>query len=554
MNLPISDIFSLFQKGEKWCILVVFLTLILLSILEATGIYILAVVAGLLIGKNIVELTPELFSRFLEPFSNNDLLVLFVSFFFLKGVMFLISQNKIYGFLYRKYSNIASELVIEYTSRSYKEFTKFPPSVYHRNINSDSFWVIANVIIPFFNMLVEVLLIAILLSYLTIAFFEEINFLYLLLAPIIFKLILIHKKYVKRRGEESQNRLGEINRITREILNNFKFIKVGHLYPFTKAMVEDSVRAYGRNSAFLKVIAQLPRHIFEFLAIFSIAIFSITNKSEIVYSSSSGFLLIGLIRSLPSLNRIMSDFTMISYYQPSLKVINNDLKNAEKRKKIINQNPIDIKVSSLNLKDVCFSYDGLENMMLRNINLEFKLGRLYVIKGLSGSGKTTLVNILAGLLEPVSGSIFINNREINLYNENISQIISYTPQDVILNKGTLKENIEFGNTSNEKLLSKAIYASCIDDMERKLELSFNLDESANSLSGGEKQRVSIARSLYKNNQIMIFDESTSALDIKTQREVIDRIKAEYKDTILIFVAHRPEIYDLADEIIEINKG
>ena len=209
------------------------------------------------------------------------------------------------------------------------------------------------------------------------------------------------------------------------------------------------------------------------------------------------------------------------------------------------------------LIDAAIEFLNSDRNTLENLSILFKNNRSYGIFGNSGSGKTTLLNILSGILDPNSGSVFINN-EIVKYNEiNWRKRVSYVSQNPFFLNDTIKYNISFKEDleKNEQLkLIKSIRLSKFEDFMDKSNIDYNyvIGEDGSKLSGGQRQRLGIARAIYKEADLYIFDEATSGIDEKTEISLINNLKTNLKDKILIFISHNKKIVDLCDEIYELK--
>ena len=191
--------------------------------------------------------------------------------------------------------------------------------------------------------------------------------------------------------------------------------------------------------------------------------------------------------------------------------------------------------------------------------MNIKKGTSVGIIGRSGSGKSTLVDIILGLLEPEKGEIFVDGVNIKNNKHSWQSYIGYIPQDIYLLDDTIKNNITFGinnNKINKKLLSESIK---IAQLEKFIESSKNkIDTVVGNrgirISGGEKQRIGVARALYNNPEILILDEATSALDIDNENKMLDEIYQGIDNKTLIVVSHRNNTVKHCDLIYVMEHG
>jgi ATP-binding cassette subfamily B protein len=217
-------------------------------------------------------------------------------------------------------------------------------------------------------------------------------------------------------------------------------------------------------------------------------------------------------------------------------------------------------IKSLAFQDVSFRHQTAVKDALDKISFETKKGETIAFVGPSGSGKTTLVKILVGLYTPKSGKIFYNNYsgdEINF--DQLREKIGFVTQDTQLFSGTIKENLLFvrPNATDEDCLEVLQKAAC-DNLLARADNGIHtmIGEGGVKVSGGEKQRLSIARALLRNPNLLIFDEATSALDSLTEEEITKTIReiSEHEDLITILIAHRLSTVLHADRIYVLEKG
>ena len=225
------------------------------------------------------------------------------------------------------------------------------------------------------------------------------------------------------------------------------------------------------------------------------------------------------------------------------------------------ESPVRIeKVTSLEFKGVTFQHQTSNSKAIHDINFNVKSGETIAFVGPSGSGKTTLVKLLVGLYQPMEGEIFYNNvrgKEIDL--DLMRERIGFVTQDTQLFAGTIRENLLFVNptATDEECLDVLNKSACQNLLSRADKgLDSMIGEGGVKVSGGEKQRLSIARALLRKPNLMVFDEATSALDSLTEDEINDTIKSvsSGKEHITIMIAHRLSTIMRADRIYVLERG
>lgn len=214
--------------------------------------------------------------------------------------------------------------------------------------------------------------------------------------------------------------------------------------------------------------------------------------------------------------------------------------------------------TSIEFSHVDFQYEDAEEKMLSDITFRAEAGKVTAFIGSTGSGKSTLINLVPRFYEATSGDIFINGLNIKDYNrEDLMKRIGFVPQRGMLFSGTVKSNIAFGSPdASKEQIEKAARISQSKEFIEKLPEKYNspISQGGTNVSGGQKQRLSIARAICKNPEIFVFDDSFSALDMKTDKKLREALKEITKDAVVLIVAQRVSTIKDADQIIVLDEG
>lgn len=252
-------------------------------------------------------------------------------------------------------------------------------------------------------------------------------------------------------------------------------------------------------------------------------------------------------------------FIMIPRAAVSAVRINEVLQTEPKIKDPKNPLPVkDLKGGIVEFKKVTFSYPDAEKPVLENISFKAKTGETTAFIGSTGSGKSTLINLIPRFYDVSSGVILIDGVDVRDYKlEDLYNKIAYVPQKGVLFSGTVESNIKYGmpEASLEEL-KKSAQISQSEEFISKLEEGFEapIAQGGANISGGQKQRLSIARALIKKSDIFIFDDSFSALDFKTDSSLREALKNETKDKTVLIVAQRISTILNAEKIIVLDDG
>ena len=280
-------------------------------------------------------------------------------------------------------------------------------------------------------------------------------------------------------------------------------------------------------------------------SITAIVEYSLTTIAALIMSS---MVLVQMPKAVVSIDRIEEVLAVTSEIKDK-----EGLKDNSYYEDILKQNPV-----SLTFDNVCFRYKGAEKQILKNISFSIKAGERFAIVGATGSGKSTIAKVLLRLNDIEDGKILINNyNSLDLPLACLRNQISYIPQKAYIFSGTIKDNFRFANKNmtDEEMVKIAKIAQSydfIDSLPDKFD-SF-VAQGGTNFSGGQKQRLSIARALSKDSNIYLFDDSFSALDYTTDAKLRKELKTFLKDKITIIIAQRLNTIADADKIIVLKDG
>ena len=373
------------------------------------------------------------------------------------------------------------------------------------------------------------------------------------------------KKLGKRVGKvvtEAQEKSGYLTTYLVELFKNHKLIKIFQKENYEKLRADNYLSQLKEKSKKIQTVYVRMSPIMETLTGIMIAILifysaKLIAKEELDINNFFSFLAAMMLAYQPV--RALSTLTM--NLNQGLSAASRILPIIDQENKIIDgkdSKPIKIINSEINFKNVKFAYDVDEGITLQSINLNFKGGKMTSLVGHSGSGKSTILNLIPRFYNVQDGDILIDNQSIYKSTiESLRKEISMVSQETTLFDDTIKNNIKYAKDSatDEEVYEVAKLSYC-DEFINNLPNKFDtiIGENGVRLSGGEKQRISIARAMLKKSSIILLDEATSSLDSETESKIQAALKILTKNKTTIVIAHRLSTILSSDNIFVIDSG
>lgn len=567
MKESILKINSFISNSQRNKLLFLIILLMIGIFLEVFGLGILIPILTLILEPEVLnknELIKEIF-EFLNFTSYDSFLY---SFLFFITILYIFKTIYI-GYLSYRQNRFIANLIANISN---KLFSKYIYAPYNFHLINNSSRLVKNLqleVYNFSNLCSSIMTIivesSLLLSIIiTLIYVEPIGAIAIgiFFGLLSFVFYQFTKKKIKVWGEERENIDNENSKIILEGFGGIKDINVmGRQMFFTSSFKKNNfikAQIWSNNATF----SQLPRFFLEMISLIGLVGFVIVmllqGKDVNILITVLGVFVAATFKMIPSLNRIISSAQSLRFHSPSLDILFAELKDIEE----IQESPCESKLelqSRIKIKNVSFSYEGAETQTLINLNFEINKGETIGFIGESGSGKSTLVDLLIGLHKPTEGNLYVDDKILSNNLREWQNNIGYVPQKIYLLDDTIQANIAFGipeEKINIKQIKKIINLVQLEEFILKLEkgLLTKVGERGVQLSGGQQQRIGIARALYDNPDLLILDESTSALDVNTEKAVMKSInKLKGKKTILI-VSHRISTLDKTDKIYSLNEG
>jgi ABC-type multidrug transport system fused ATPase/permease subunit len=358
-----------------------------------------------------------------------------------------------------------------------------------------------------------------------------------------------------------------INGKISEVLSLYREIYVRNKRSYYADEIRKMKRSYSDALAEQTFMPSISKYVMEISLIISIVIVSaiqFLSNDAVRATASLAVFLAATSRLAPALLRIQQSLVQIQINigiaEPTLLILRRaeGLNPVAKDNDFHDSNYFDF-VPSIKIKNISFIYPDSNLKVLNNISLEIAEGTFVAVVGPSGSGKTTLIDILLGMHEPLSGTVQISGLPPFQAIYNWPGAISYVPQSVKLINGTIRENITFGypkESDSDQLLENSIRSASLDEFVSGLSdgVETLIGKNGIGMSGGQAQRIGIARALFTNPKLLILDEATSSLDNETELDVSKSISQLKGKVTLVVIAHRLSTIRKADKVVYLDKG
>lgn len=565
----IKNIFSLIEKKRFNIAFFIIFSSIILAFLELIGIAAIPIYLGFLLNPDIF-LEKFTFLNFInfKTLEKDSLLIYgsatIICFFVLKN---FYSSLNIY-LTEKMFMNVRIDTSIKllkiYLIKNYDFFLNKNSSIIIRNVTNETSLAVS-FINSSFQILKEVSVGLVLLSGMIILNPVIMLSILTILILSVYTFNLLTKDRIENMSILGRKFRGKLLKILSEMLNTIKIIKLRGNENFFSNQFEKENTKIEKIRFIVNLMTKLPKHILEIfsvMAILSLMYYFVYFKSTSLEETLPiiAFFTLCFIRLLPTINSLSSNLPNLKSTHVSFDYINNELKNHHTNQNRQKNNKIEqFDFKEINFENVDFKYPSQNKLVLKDINLKISKNENISIIGESGSGKSTLIDLFMGLQTPNQGKILINGREINKNLNNWQNSIGYIPQSIYLQDETIEKNIAFGvpeNEINKKRIQQVIKLAQLNEFVTQLtDKEYTIvGEKGARISGGQVQRIGIARALYFYPRILIFDEATSSLDNNTENKLLNEIEHLKDKYTIVTITHKSNVAKRSSKIYEIREN
>ncbi|MGP1489475.1 MAG: ABC transporter ATP-binding protein [Treponema sp.] len=463
---------------------------------------------------------------------------------------------------------IPLEMLSSYLSRSYIDMININSAEAMRGLSSNStsvYYIIQSIFLIVSNLLTVGVIGAFLIMVDTTMSFRIISIAVLFISTI----VMVLKKTVQNSGKKFDYSMFLVTKVAYEALTGLKEINIMKRNRSFISKYEDAVELKRKAELRYRFLQESPSVLIEtiFICILIVIVFfKMTSGLEpnVLVAQLSVFAY-GAMRILPCISAISAQITSIIYYTESFSSAYTNIFEAREYKhskqQFIRENdsPKSLTFSKITIEHLTWQYKKDGKIILDDISFEINRGDSIALIGKSGAGKSTFADILLGVLSPSQGKVMVDNIDVYSIPLQWAKTVGFVPQSIFLLDDTIRNNIVFGDSDfdgDDKRIFDALEQAQLKDFVAALPdgLDTVVGERGIKFSGGQRQRLAIARALYGKPEILVLDEATAALDTETETAVMDAINVLKGKITLVIIAHRLSTIKQCNKVYEITNG
>ena len=570
----IKKLFSILSKRQKRSVAGLGVMILIGAVLETAGVSMIVPLAQAMLdaqalaGNEYVIMVQNMLG--IQSMDQFVIVLLFsvVAVFVIKNAYLLLMNYVQARFVNKNQFLTVSYMMDEYLNRPYEFYLNADIPTVFRTLDSDIPKVFI-VLMDFIQLMTEVIVSIFLCVVLLVVDPVMTIMISVILLTMTFIIVKLLKPRLNRLGQENQEIQARMGKWRNQSIFGIKEVKVLHKENY----FVENYSVYAKDGADLNskytVFNNMPRLLIETICIGGLlsymAICIMLGQDIVEMAPQMMAFAVAAVRLMPSVNRINTHVTNIAFFGPSVHFVydNVDFRDYKLEKRVSQRvieekEPIEVK-DAIALEQVTYSYPNSGRLILDKADMRIPIGKSVGIIGPSGAGKTTAVDILMGLLDVQEGKITCGGRDVM---ENYSSWLShigYIAQNIYLTDDPIRDNVAFGVNREDiddkriwEVLEEAQMKEFVESLPEGLDTS--VGERGVRISGGQRQRLGIARALYHNPEILVFDEATSALDTETETAIMEAIDSFHGRKTMIIIAHRLRTIENCDMIFKVDGG
>ena len=562
----------LLDKKQKLTMAGLVALMVVGAFLQTAGIGLLVQAVSVVIDKTAVEKNGIVrsFYDFLgcqsfESFSVTVMALLIVV-FAVKNAFLFVQQKLTFAFVYTNQFRTSERMMRNYLRRGYEYFLNADTAVVQRSITSDVNNMYA-LILALLQLLSDGVVSLFVAGYCLMTNGAMTILLAVSLVALLAAIKAVLKPIMRKAGEDNQNYYSSLFKWISQTVQGIKEVKIICKEQYFVEEYRKCGRGYVNAVQRYSLYNNVPKFLIEtvciavmmgYMIVLTVTGTSAENMLEVLSTlAAAAFVL------LPAVNRINNQINSIAYFEPFFMGVSDNLQEEIEDDKVdmsfaTEEEKLPLK-QAIELRDITYAYPNTDKLIFDHAELTIDIGSAVGIVGVSGAGKSTIVDVLLGLLEVRSGTIYADGVDVKTCYRSFLKNIGYIPQMIFMLDDTIRRNVAFGvqdECIDERKVWEALREAQLDEFVKSLPdgLDTGIGERGIRLSGGQRQRIGIARALYYDPEVLILDEATSALDNDTEAAIMAAINRLHGRKTLVIIAHRLQTIEKCDMVYRVEDG
>lgn len=563
----------LLDKKQKRAMLGLIVMMVIGAFLQTAGVGMLVSAVNVIIDPDAVanSTLARLCYRVLGSDNHTTfaitVMVLLILVFIIKNIFLYVQQKMTFSFVYTNQFRTSERMMCNYLRRGYEFYLNADTAVVQRSITSD-----VNNMYALILALLQLLSDGVVSLFIITYCFTTNGTMTMILAVVLLVLMYLIKVVLKpimyKAGKDNQDYYSGLFKWISQTVQGVKEVKVTGKEQYFVEQYRACGMGYVDAVQKYSLYNNIPKLLVEVACVatmmgYMIIQFAVGAQTENLMQTISTLAAAALVL-LPAVNRVNNQITSIAYFEPFFMGVSDNLQDEISAEKVDmsfatdEDKKLPVK-KAIEMKDITYAYPNTEKLIFDHADLTIPVGAAVGIVGTSGAGKSTVVDILLGLLEVKSGTVYADGVNVKeRYREWIKNV-GYIPQMIFMLDDSIRKNIAFGvpeEQIDDNRLWEVLKEAQLDEFVKTLPegLDTGIGERGIRLSGGQRQRIGIARALYNNPEVLILDEATSALDNDTEAAIMESINRLHGKKTLVIIAHRLQTIEKCDIVYRVENG
>lgn len=495
------------------------------------------------------------------------IMIALVAVFIVKNLFLYFQQKYMYAFVYTNQFRTSERMMKNYLRRGYEFYLNADTAVVQRSITSD-----VNNMYALILSVLQLVSDGIIFAFLVVYCLAQDVVMSLVLASVMLLLLWVIKKILKpilrKAGKDNQDFYSSLFKWISQTVQGIKEVKIGGKEQYFVSEYIKCGEGYVNAVQKYSLYNNIPKLFIETICVacmigYMLVMLLSGVDSDRMMQTLTAFAAAALVL-LPCVNRLNNQINNITYFEPFFMGVSDNLQDEISGSKTdmtgwgVATEKLPVEKSIL-MEDITYAYPNTDRLIFDHATMEIPVGAAVGIVGTSGAGKTTVVDILLGLLETKTGTIYADGVDVKTQYRAWLKNVGYIPQMIFMLDDTIRHNIAFGvpeEQISEARIWEVLKEAQLDEFVKNLPegLDTGIGERGIRLSGGQRQRIGIARALYEDPEVLILDEATSALDNDTEAAIMESINRLHGKKTLIIIAHRLQTIEKCDMVYRVEDG